>query len=182
MGDWFQVIVDRDATEPEAPRLGAAVHEWLAAEGIVSLEPADCVLGSALGYPPGPSYGRAVVDPDDGLFTLAHNGLRIVTGRTVFDPGQGGFELVCASCSNRSEVPDEWGEAVDEWCEARGRGLLACPRCGRSRPVTEWESDPPCVLAYLGFKFWNWPPLKEELVEEIGKRLAHRVVLVSGKL
>ena len=35
MGDYFQTVVDRDATEEEAPILGKGIHEWLVGEGIV---------------------------------------------------------------------------------------------------------------------------------------------------
>ncbi|MGW1658352.1 hypothetical protein [Streptomyces atratus] len=44
MGDHFQTIVDLDATEQDAARLGAGLLDWLIADGIVSAERTDCVL------------------------------------------------------------------------------------------------------------------------------------------
>ena len=35
MGDWFQIIVDRDATEEEAPALASSIRDWLISEGII---------------------------------------------------------------------------------------------------------------------------------------------------
>jgi len=183
MGEWFQTIVDRDATESEAPVLGAAIQQWLVDEGIVSANATDCVLGSDRGFPPGSNYQKATGDSDDNLLCLATNGLEVITERTLyFSLGSGGLELVCSACSGRFELPDEWGDAVNEWYENKGPGLLACPQCGERRPITQWEHDPPCGFANLGFNFWNWPQLADDFVKEIGDRLGHRLVLVSGKL
>ena len=182
MGDSFQSIVDRDATEAEAPELGAAIHKWLVSEGIVSADASDCVLGSDTGFPPGPHYEKAVDGPDEHLLQLVTNGLDIIAERHVFYACQGGFELVCSACSDRFEAPDEWGDAVDEWYENKGPGLLACPRCGEAQPISYWEHDPAWGFANLGFEFWNWRSLTDEFVREFGKRLGHRVLLVSGKL
>ena len=182
MGTWFQSVVDRDATESLSPELGAAIREWLISEGIVSADATDCVLSDDTGYPPGPNYEKAVDCRDEHLLQLVTNGLDIITKRTVFHSGQGQFELVCSTCSGRSEPPEEWGDAVGEWYDKKGPGLLACPRCGESQPIDNWEHDPAWGFANLGFEFWNWPPLTDEFVKRIGERLGHRVVLVAGKL
>jgi hypothetical protein len=54
MGDWFQTIVDPEATEAEAPALADRVLYWLIEERIVVGERTDCVLGDG-GYAPGPA-------------------------------------------------------------------------------------------------------------------------------
>ncbi|MCA8986629.1 MAG: hypothetical protein KDA78_03255 [Planctomycetaceae bacterium] len=182
MGDWFQSVVDRDATESEAPELGAAILEWLVDEGIVTSDATDCVLGSDTGYPPGPNYHKATGGTDEHLLQLVTNGLDVITKRNVFHSGQGGFELICSACSDRIEVPETWGDAVGEWYENKGPGLLACPRCGERQPINEWEHDPPWGFANLGFKFWNWPALTDDFVKDIAEHLGHRVLLVAGKL
>jgi hypothetical protein len=89
MGDWFQTIGDIEATPDEAEKLAAAVLTWLVEAGIVAAERTDCVLGSDLGYPPGAKYTDAVTEPDPSLTKRWTNGLEILTGRTIFDFGQG---------------------------------------------------------------------------------------------
>jgi hypothetical protein len=34
----------------------------------------------------------------------------------------------------------------------------------------------------LGFEFWNWPTFESFFIEEISKRLGHRVIHVESKL
>jgi hypothetical protein len=46
VGTWYQTVVDRDATEQEAPALAKKIHDWLVVEGIVVTVPTDCVLSS----------------------------------------------------------------------------------------------------------------------------------------
>jgi len=182
MGNCFQSVVDLDATEEEAPKLAADILGWLVGEGIVLVEQCDCVLGSEAGNGPGPNYVRAVSAPDDHFLRDRTNGLDVITKRTVFHSGQGGFELICAACSAHFDPTDAWGTAMGEWHEKRGPGLLPCANCGQPRPITEWRHDPEWGFGNLGFEFWNWPELKPSFVEELGTRLGHRVVLVSGKL
>jgi hypothetical protein len=187
MGDWFQTVVDKDAEEEAAPRLAAAIHEWLVNEGIVDAEPSDCLYGEDTGFAPGPNYSKAVGEGLGEFLEFRPNGLEIVTKRTVFHAGGGGCEFICSVCSMRADdlmestLWQEWHNAVDEWYEKQGPGILKCQNCGNSEPVTEWHYDPPWAFAELGFKFWNWPPLNEKFVKEVGRRLGHRVVLVSGK-
>ncbi len=183
MGDHFQAIVDRDATEHEAPELADRVLQWLFDEGIVSREMSHhCVIADEPGYLPGPRYEAVVTEPDPILMApCGVNGLEVVTGRTVFHPGQADLLLVCSSCSGRFNAPDGWGDAVGDWFDGE-LGLLACPACRAVQPITEWKHDPDWAFAFLGFTFWNWPELTEEFVAKVGYRLDHRVVLVAGKL
>jgi hypothetical protein len=182
MGEWFQAVADRDATEENAPALATTIYNWLVGEGIISGAPRDCVLGSDVGYPPGPHYEKAVSEPFEGILTLRTNGLEIFTKRTVFACPQGPPELVCSACSARCEPPDAWSAAINNWYSHGGPGLLTCPRCENVRSIADWEHDPPWAFANLGFEFWNWPPMTAEFVQAIGTRLGHRVVLVAGKL
>ena len=156
--------------------------EWLVAEEIVRAQTTDCVLSAGGGHPPGPQYAKATGGTDPHLLGLATNGMIVVTKRTVFHSGQGGFELICSACKTKFERPDNWGEAVGEWFEQSGPGELACPVCGVSQPIDRWQHDPPWGFGELGFEFWNWPPLNQAFVGELEKRLGSRIVYVSGKL
>jgi hypothetical protein len=182
MGDRFQTIVDRDATEEEAGELAIPVRDWLIAEGIIEPVLKDCILSDELGYPPGPNYADATEQPFPLLFETATNGLEIIVKREVFYSRAGEQDLVCAVCCERFEPPKGWGAAIGEWYYRRGPGMLVCPLCGATRPITEWEHDPPWGFGNLGFRFWNWPLLKASFVEEVARRLGHRVVVPLGKI
>lgn len=182
MGDWFQSVIDPEASEAEAPALAERLLQWFIDEGIVVAVPSDCTLGDS-GYAPGPSYARAVGSPNELLLKLRTNGLEVVSKRSVFHNGGLGVELVCTSCGGRFDPPRGlWSGAVGEWYDRRGPGLLACPGCQAMRPITEWQHDPPFGFANLGFTFWNWPNLLDDFVSEIAERLGHHVVVVLGKV
>ncbi len=182
MGDWFQIIVDREASPGEAERLASEIRDWLAGWGIVQNTMTNCVLGGdGQGYAPGPEY-RQVVDFDHhhNIQILKTNGLQITVGRMVFHPGQGDYTVSCPKCHTAC-VQSEWNKAIGEWNKGQ-TGTLYCPICKQSTPITEWTFEPMWGFGNLGFKFWNWPPLKDDFVSEIGKRLAHRIIVVKGKL
>lgn len=195
MGDWFRTIVDTEATPDEARGLAAGVLDWLIADGFVSAERTDCVLGADAGHAPGTRYGEAVQDPDPALAALWSNGLHITVGRTVFDAGQGEPSAVtCPHCAAEtplvdaywSPVEENWapfGEAVAAWSEGDD-APVACPSCGRTAPVHTWHwAGDHFAFGHLGFTFWNWPALRPEFVADLSHRLGgHRTVLLEGKL
>ena len=127
MGDNFQIIADVDAAEAEAPALAASVVSWLAGAGIIAADPADCVLGTGPGYPPGPLHAAAVATPDPMLLRLRTNGVEVHTTKTVFCPVQG--ELGPVACPGRGQVMvledpatgqtaadwDLFSDALDKW-------------------------------------------------------------------
>ena len=183
MGDWFQTIVDKDASVEEAEILAYEIRDWLIDRGIIQATMTDCVLGGdGRGYPPGPNYAGAVGSGDHSSFLqLWTNGLELIVGRTVFDSGQGGNTVLCPKCQTPQANHIQWVDAVGEWYEGKA-ALLLCPHCKTATPITEWVFDPPWGFGNLGFKFWNWPSLKDEFVSEFRERLKHQIVVVKGKL
>lgn len=182
MADSFQSIVDPEATAAEAPALAGRVLRWLIDEHIVVGDRTDCILGDG-GYAPGPAYVKATAAPDKYLLEMRTNRVEVVSTRTVFHNGALGFEIVCSSCGGRFEPPSGcWGDAVGEWYDGSGVGMLACSGCGAARAITDWQHDPPFGFGHVGFTFWNWPRLTEEFVSQVGKQLGHRVFVVLGKL
>jgi hypothetical protein len=186
MGDWFQRIVDRDVALIEAEHLASKIREWLIEQEIIEPQLTYCGLDNdGLGYPPGRKSSQVVVGSSDDSQELEINGLQIIVGRTVFDCGQGGFDLICHQCRSRidvNEISKVWGDAVTEWYRETGQGLLKCPSCGYVEPVTEWQYDPSFGFGNLGFEFWNWDTLTASFIEDLSKQLGHRTVYVSGKL
>jgi hypothetical protein len=180
MGDFFQVIVDKNVSVEDAPRLGTQVREWLVARRIIEPELSDSALARP-GHRPGPSCKEALEQPDSGAFLdLETNGLAIEVGRTVFFTVGG--ELTCRACGAHVETEDGWGEAVDAWYAGDDDVMFACPECGQPERLTEWSGSFPWGFGNLGFTFWNWPPLSARFVQEVTKQLGHRVVVVQGKL
>lgn len=197
MGDTYEAIVDADATAKEAAQLAVRVVEMLQRRGIIAGERTDCVLGGAdgIGYPSGPNYEDAVEphvhndscrgQPHLDFRQLWTNGLAVDVGRRVFYSMTGENALVCSACRTRSEMeqfPDALHEAINEWYAGTGPGQFACPHCSALAPITLWSWDPPWAFGYLGFTFWNWPPLRASFVRDVGALLGHRTVVVRGKL
>lgn len=186
VGDWFQTIADLDATSEEAPGLASGLVAWLVAGGIVGAERTDCVLGADEGHPPGPRCTEAFDGPDFGLLTLGWNGLVAWWGRSVVDPGQGGGEVGCPHCDTIESFDEPLGaaffEAIDAWYAQRPSDTT-CRHCGRTIGINDWRwTDGAWAFANLGLTFWNWPPLRDDFVAGISRRLGHRVRLVAGKL
>lgn len=184
MGDYFQTIVDLDASAAEAPRLAARVVDRLVAEGIVSGERTDCVLGKPLGHRPGPNWHRAVAEgwewkPDDGL--------AVHTERTVFDSGQGDPEsATCPRCGTTTDLDAEWSRfstAISAWHDT-GTAAVDCPACGVFVPLPDWTwADDYFAFGHLGFEFWNWPEVTPEFRARISELLGgHRTAYMWGKL
>jgi hypothetical protein len=109
MSEWFETIVDLQATEEEAEALGASVLAWPVDSGIVEATCQDVSHGG--GHPPGPRYATAVVEPDEDLHRLLNNGLHVVTGRTVFY-SMGVDAITCPDC----QTAVAWERLVDAVC------------------------------------------------------------------
>jgi hypothetical protein len=189
MGDWFQTIVDIDATPQQAPELAAAVLDWFVERGVVLAERTDCVLGGN-GHAAGPNYTSAVTRPDPSLHTLRTNGLQVITERTVFHSSEV-ERISCPHCGAATHFTVDSGEPDDAWENmsaniatwySGGNDAHSCSACGRTAGLNEWRWDPPWGFGYLGFTFWNWPPIKDDFVIDLAHRLGHRTVHPRGKL
>jgi len=141
---------------------------WLAAEGVIMAESADCVLGAESGYPPGPRYAAAVTGPDDRLPGLRANGVEVRTGRNLFHPVQGEFgPVVCPGGGQATVLQDPaTGELTGYWerfddalgaCHAGDPAEVACPACGQAAGFNDWRwaGEWPFAIGFLGFTFWE---------------------------
>ena len=184
MSDWFQTIADIDVGPSEAVQAGAAVLEWLITSGVVVAEVTDRALGD--GHAPGPNFADAVREPDPNVMQWRTNGMKVIVGRTVFH-SMDADRVTCPHCGSAIELHDDqavWNQllaTISAWYDG-GQGNRACWVCGRTVGLNSWDWDPPWGFGYLGFQFWNWPPLQNQFVTEVAQRLGHRVVLPRGKL
>jgi uncharacterized Zn-finger protein len=189
VGDTFQVIADVEASEATAPVLAASVVGLLRDSGVIAAARADCVLGAASGYPPGPGYAAAVTDPDELLPGLKVNGVEVTAARSVFFPGQGEVgPVTCPRCGHEVELrdPAHWalfGDAIGNWMAAEP-SEVTCPYCQLHAGLNDWiwGADWPVAVGFLGFTFWNWPPLSSSFIAQVQAHLGHRVVVIRGKL
>lgn len=169
--------------------------EWLAGEGIIAAGLAGYVLGAGSGYPPGPRYARAVIEPGEWLWGLRANGVEACACRNVFRPGQWRGRAYClpamragggAGRPATGQMGPHWerfGDALDAWM-AGGAAAVACPACGQVAGFNDWRwpSYWPFAVGCVGFTFWNWPELREAFVGQVASLLGHRVVVTRGKL
>lgn len=198
MSDHAEILVAIDCAADAAAAVGETALAWLIEEGIVRRDLIDSVLGGDdRGYPPGPNMEAAVehelveFPASTGIFLTAAeftragraiNGLEVVVGRTVFDAGGYGIELECPACGHTFEPGYNWYEVIDAWWEGDDDAPYACPSCGFSQPVREWDGPWPWGLGYLGFTFWNWPPLRQEFVRQLHSVIRGRLRLVKRRI
>jgi hypothetical protein len=195
VGDTFQIIADVEAAADEAEALAASVVGWLRDAEIIAGQEPGCVLGAAAGYPPGPGYDAAVTDVDELLGGLKVNGLEVTTVRSVFFPGQGEVgPVTCPQCGRSIELQDQadgtmtahwklFSDAFTRWM-ASEPSEVTCPLCWHPTALNDWHwsVEWPVAVGFLGFTFWNWPPLSSSFIAQAQKHLGHRVVVIRGKL
>ena len=163
-------------------------------KAFIRAEPAGGVLGAESGYPPGPRYTAAVTEPAEWLLQLRANGVEICASRTVFCPAQGTVgSAACPLCGltvglndpATGQITPQWElfrDAFGAWMEG-GPGRVRCPRCSQIARLNDWRwTHEPFVVGFLGFTFWNWPPLSDSFIARMASHLGHPLVVIQGKL
>ncbi|MFE6038451.1 hypothetical protein [Streptomyces sp. NPDC056452] len=197
MGDFFERIVDLEATGEEAGPLAARMVDWMVGQGLITRELSGDAMYSLnvdLGHVPGPHWARAVADASDPTWIPAP--VAVVVGRDYHVGGQGedtADSATCPRCGTRTVVidypeefePDEevwqpFRDGIEAWKET-GEGTAPCSACGVSSPVTEWDFGSGFDLGALAFDFWGWPPLSVRFLAEFRRELGHRTEEQSGK-
>jgi hypothetical protein len=194
MSDHTITLIDRDVLPDEAESLARTLLDWLVESGIVERELTHCVLGEdGMGHRPARNFMVVTGQPEDPNVTnmnhaafrgMATNGLQIIKGRHMTVSGEGSYDCaICRECGAERAVFDEdWNQAGTEWIET-GNGLLRCEACGRSANVSEWNHRDPIGFGALTLQFWNWPPpFAEAFLDEIRRRLGHRITVMHTSL
>jgi len=157
-------------------------------------EKTDCVLGSDSGHPPGPKASWAVEEPDDIC-----DGVAVVTKKTVFQAGENGPpHFLCPGCNTQlidkyfnpsDDTPGKafmvaWLNCAGKWWKSESDEAteVACPECGHSERFDQWPCENPWAFGHCGLTFWNWPPLKTELMDRLQHVTGERAVRVWGHI
>lgn len=198
MGGYYETVADVEATEAGAPNLAETIVWWLADEGIILEKRSPCVASSDAGYPPGPRAVAALSAPDNnGIPRLGYNGLDVQVGRRVFHPLGGVYgPVICPRCTEAVVLQDltapppamtaQWelfSDALNSWYHG-GSAEVQCPHCAATVEFNDWHwiGQWPFAVGFLGFTFWNWPPLSAQFIAGLASRLGHRVVVTRGRL
>ena len=184
MADYFQTVIDTQARPDEADHLARHIVAFLSGKGIIAANPDE-----EGGY----SRAEHALDIADAASRLPHetippvySHLQVMIGRATHAADMSSTErprTACPSCGRMLEDPDElWRAAEQAWLDGDDASPLECPACGAGAPVAAWRYDARYGFGHLAFRFWNWPPLRADFLEELRRELGHSVALVAGKL
>ena len=187
MSNWYQAVVSHAViTAEQAQEKGAAIAAWLIGEEIIDDQQCGGCQGEGLCYKPGRHFMRACGGIEsaasNGNFAdfsgMRMNGMRLAAGPTVIVNASGAFDPVpCPACAEPVSN-DEFASAGGKWLKGEAEAL-SCLHCGTASALPLW-TDPDLGFVMLAFEFSNWSPLSEAFVDEIGKRLGHRVSVIEG--
>ncbi len=185
MADYFQTIVDTQAAPDQADHLAKHVVAWLAEKGVVKPSPSE-----EGGYDRGPNAVEIALPcaprPGHESIPPVHTHLQVLIGRMTHpddlsearEPRPG-----CPACGKTfDDVDGEWQAATQDWISGDDDAPLRCGACGKESPVAAWTYHNRYAYGHLGFRFWNWPPLKPAFLDDIRRELGHSIALVEGKL
>jgi len=183
VSDTAQLLVAIDCPADEAELQARRAVDSLVDGGVIASETPDAVWGR-VGHAPGPAFPGAV-EGDIGTrpeFWAMPDGVEVETGRSfVADPS---FEmsLHCPRCVTTFDTdPDEWGDAAMKWLDGDDATYYACRACGYEQPLAEWDGPHLAGFGYLALHFWNWPPLKPEIVQALSEVIGGRIRVVWAK-
>lgn len=182
MGSWFQIIVDRDVSEAEAPQLAERVRAWLSERGVIGAPTRG--WGEGPSFRPGSAYGATLKDPRPEVVNSPHGFFTLNVGTRIVFSVAGG-EVTCRACGAKVDLVthgDTWVEAVSRWYDGDDAVQVPCPQCEHPERLTDWTGEWPWGFGNLGLEFWDWTPLSEQFMRELTEHLGHRTVLVRGKL
>ena len=181
MSDSFISIVPDKTDKTQVKELADKVVDRLVQQRIIKRELTYCTLGDK-GHAPGDNFKDAIEGDDYGFKTLLTNGLEVITTRQIFHNGGYGLdEITCPDC-NANIIETDWGQALDEWTNETGQGKIVCPQCHTENSITDYNFDPTWGFGNLGFTFWNWPNLKDNLVRDIEQVVGRPVKMIYGRL
>ncbi|WP_273940063.1 hypothetical protein [Kutzneria chonburiensis] len=103
---------------------------------------------------------------------LWNTGVTVITDRMVFDSAQNVTPPDCPACTVRLGI-DHYIDQMTPWLLS-GEPTVGCPACGHAALLGDWPGTWTCQVGNLGVRFTNWPPLRDDFVGELGRRIGPR--------
>lgn len=195
MSNWYQAILDTEASPDKAAFLALRVTTRLVGDGVIEPGAAldDTDDRDSAEYVPGPRFAEA---SGEILRNLGRSGAMEVHLRPwVNDYGIAGLELAsCSICGTRfdqncfddmEQLKHGFSSAGAQFQSGRDRPIVGCPVCKAELEAQHWRTRPHLGFCHLAFTFWNWPPFEdwtEDVPGRIGGCLGHELVLTYGRL
>jgi hypothetical protein len=185
--DRCQILVDEIVRgHGAAAESGDRLERWLVDTGVLSPDLTDCVFGHPLGHPPGPSYGRAV-GRGDAPRTWTNGGYVLIGRRAHW--GGGLDRLACRQCGRLDDVTADglrWQQTfmstIAEWMDG-GDGTITCLGCGARNELGDWDwGSHPWGFGEVSLVLWNWAPLAQRFIDDVGDVLGHPVRYLGYEL
>ena len=185
MGDSFQSFTLPETGGGSAEAVAAQISGWLVAKGI-GRKGAITAPPGVTGLAPGPRADDALASKQSGWQDSAFDEIHICPTRRVTAAVQGGLGPVsCPDCEtllgDSQNLPPAFMRAVDEW-HSGSVGMLKCPACGSSFPITKWRTEPYWAFGNVTITFWNWPRIKDSFARELEAETGQPVKVVRGKI
>ena len=167
-----------DLPREDAPASANSGMSWMEAMCIAVRSPGAEVASSLVSHALAPGIARWAkwVNEQSG------NGRGAIVGRRVYNAGPQKVEaLRCTRCSAEHDAASlPWQGMIFVWYSGE-RGALECPNCRQSDSINQWRFLPLAGgLGSLAFRF-DRPGIDDALALELGKVLAHRMIVVFGK-
>ena len=176
MSDHSISIVPRQSTFQDNKQKAKEILDWLVTKDIIKPKLSDCILNSDKGYAISTGAKQITVFPNNLPINLTTNGLEIITERQVFDTGENFVnKLTCPNCSENI-VFDDWD--LSPWSNNESNNLT-CPRCGQDAEIHNFLFEPEWGFSDLGFRFWNFPNLTHEFIEDFKRKLGCDISIVN---
>ncbi|MEJ2607504.1 MAG: hypothetical protein P8Z41_12620 [Anaerolineales bacterium] len=179
----FQAIVFNVPADQAPTMLARHLRNYLVAEQIIEAKPSHCTPGTrGRSYAPAPGYTAAVDVPHPHLFSLATNGVEIALGRIVEIDPQGSFKATCPKCGNTFAPGEDMYDALSSWYEGEDDVRVICPQCLAETRLVDWPIRPSWGFGNLVLKFWNWPILRPQFIQELASIAGLQPTVVTGNL
>jgi hypothetical protein len=169
MGDTYTSVHLPDLELSGIAGAHAAVTAALIDHGIITPDQdRDAVLSAYkyhAVYRPGPAVRGAYRDQRsaDNVYELQTNGIGARVGQSynvmsIIEVDH----LGCPKCGSvqRDDLVPTIGEALTAFQGSGQMPSLTCLSCGVASDVRQWSGLEQMCFSYLGYEFWNWPPLQ----------------------
>lgn len=185
MSDYLQSFTLPEIEAVNAVAVAAQLSGWLIDRGIGREGPTDARPGDT-GLLPGPRAEEVLVSQEFDWRSIGFTEIHVCPTREVSAAVQGGMGPVfCPACEgplgDDDDVPDAFMRAAEKWAGGE-EGILACPACKSTAPITKWRTEPFWAFGHVTITFWNWPLIGDAFARDVEAVTGQSVKIVRGKM